>query len=91
MAPEFLCVLGLLAHQMMILAEMSQASGQVIWPQDYIRKRPYKFGLSIIGTIVGYAALMDSGQITSLTAFGVGVVANDIIDRIGKITAAKIQ
>lgn len=87
----FLCFLGLIAHQLTILAEMSQAHGSLVTPYDYIKKRPYKFSLSVIGAIVGYMVLQQMGELTLLTAFGVGYIANDSIDRAGKLTAAKMQ
>lgn len=90
-SPEFLCCLGLIAHQLSILAEMSQADGKMITPLAYIKRRPYKFSLSVIGAIVGYVVLLQLGELTPITAFGVGYIANDSIDRVGKITAVKMQ
>ena len=91
MTTEFLCFLGLLTHQLTILAEMSQARGKMVTPFDYIKERPYKLSLSAIGAVVGYIVLMQMNELTLLTAFGVGYMANDSIDRVGKMAATKIQ
>ncbi len=90
MEPGILCALGLLAHLLAVLAEMSHAAGKIVTPLEYIKKRPYKLSLAIIGAIVGYAALEQMGELTQLTAFGIGYMANDSIDRMGKITASRM-
>ena len=91
MTPEILCALGLLTHQIGILAEMSQARGVRVSPFDYIRERPYKLSLSIIGAIIGYIVLQQSGELTLITAYGIGYMANDSIDRVGKMATMKSQ
>lgn len=91
MSTELLCILGLLTHQLTILAEMSQARNKRVTPFDYMRERPYKLSLSIIGAVIGYIVLSQMGELTLITAYGVGYMANDSIDRVGKITAMKIQ
>lgn len=91
MSTELLCVLGLLTHQLSILAEMSQAKGRRVGPIEYIRERPYKLSLSIIGAVIGYIILAQVGELTLLTAYGVGYMANDSIDRAGKIASMRMQ
>lgn len=91
MSTELLCFLGLLTHQLTILAEMSQARGVRVSPFDYMRERPYKLSLSIIGAVIGYIVLQQSGELTLITSYGIGYMANDSIDRVGKMTSMKMQ
>lgn len=86
-----LCFLGLLTHQITVLAEMSQARKCIVNPIGYFKERPYKVALSCIGAVVGYLVLLQMNELTLLTAFGVGYMANDSIDRVGKMTAVKIK
>ena len=91
MTTETLCFLGLLTHQLTILAEMSQSRKTRVTPFDYMRERPYKLSLSIIGAIIGYIVLQQMGELTLITAYGVGYMANDSIDRVGKMTSMRIK
>ena len=91
MMEALMCTLGLMTHQIAILAEMSQARGCTVWPQDYVKDRPYKFALAVIGAMVGYIILYELEQLTMLTAFGIGAAANDSIDRAGSMSVSKIK
>jgi len=91
MSTEILCLLGLLTNLLSILAEMSQARNCRVSPLTYINERPYKLSLSIIGAVIGYIVLDQMGELTLITAYGVGYMANDSIDRIGKMTAMKMR
>ena len=86
-----MCLLGMLAHHLSVLAEMSQAAGAMVTPVQYARRRPYKLSLSLIGAVVGYVALYELGELTLITAFGAGFIADSTVDRVGKLTLGKIQ
>ncbi len=85
-----MCFLGWASHHLSVLAEMSQSAGEIISPVAYAKRRPYKLALSIIGTVIGYAILYELGEVTALTAIGVGYMADSSVDRFGKITARKL-
>ena len=82
--------LGWLAHHVSVLAEMSQAAGKRVTPLEYARRRPYKLTLSLIGTAVGYLVLMQMDELTLLTAFGAGFIADTTVDRAGKLAMGKM-
>ena len=46
--------------------------------------------ISVIGALVGYAALNHTGDLSPITAFGVGYMANTVPDLIGKRVGAKL-
>jgi hypothetical protein len=85
-------ILGLLSHFLIEFARLA------------VDKQPrnlcvYLFGsprhqvqtaISVIGAIVGYAALQQTGDLSPLTAFGVGYIANTVPDLIGKRTGGKL-
>jgi hypothetical protein len=83
-------VLGQFTHLLLILQEMSSAAGRRVGFTYYTRKRPYKFTLAIISSIVGVAVLHQYNELTVLTAFGVAAYSSDVLDRVGRITAAKL-
>lgn len=48
------------------------------------RKHRLQTALSVIGALVGYAALAQSGDLSGITAFGVGYMSNTVPDVLGK-------
>lgn len=53
-------------------------------------KRRVQTLISVIGALVGYSALAYTGDLTPITAFGVGYMANTVPDLIGKRTGNKL-
>lgn len=80
---------GLAAH---FLKHMSQqrVSGKPITPRAYWLAHPYHSALSVVGALAGYAALIEAGQLTGLTAFGVGYMANSMADVLGQRAAGRM-
>ena len=77
-------ILGLLTHFLMILSEMSTARKQMVTPWGYMKEKPYKAALSVIGSIVAYSLLPVDAE--PYVVFGAGYMANDALDRLGSIT-----
>jgi hypothetical protein len=87
----FLAALGLFTHHVTVLAEMSVAKGKRVGLREYMRTRPYKITLSITGSIIGVIALAQMGELSLLTAFGVGMASSDFADRAGRMALGKMQ
>ena len=85
-----LCCLGLFSHHIAVLAEMSSVKGKKVKFSEYIKLRPYKMSMSITGSIVGFIALAQMGELTLLTAFGIGMACSDVADRAGRIAIGKL-
>ena len=87
---EAMLIYGLLSHY---LKKMSEAviSDEKVTPVKYWSRNPYQTLLCAIGAVVGYAALIETHQLTGLTAFGVGYMSNSIADIIGARTARKLE
>jgi len=77
-------ILGLLTHFLMILMEMSTARKRTVTPWEFIKEKPYKAALSVIGSIVAYSLLPSEAE--PYVVFGAGYMANDALDRLGTIT-----
>lgn len=77
-------ILGLLTHFLMILSEMSTARKALVTPLGYLKEKPYKAALSVIGSIVAYSLL--PSEVEPYVVFGAGYMANDALDRLGTIT-----
>jgi len=86
-----LCALGLLANLISVLSEMSAARKTFVSPLAYIRERPYKVVMAIIGAVIGYVVLMQINELSMLTAFGAGYISSDGADRAGRIANAKMR
>lgn len=76
--------LGLAAHFCKELARINKETGAVPHAVRYWSRHPYQTALCIIGALVGFFALYETQQLTGLTAFGCGWMANSMADIIGK-------
>lgn len=84
--------MGLATHFLVDLARMMKES-------EDLRLSNYLFGstknriatsLSTIGAVVGYVALDQMNELTAITAFGAGYMANTVPDVLGKRTGKKL-
>jgi hypothetical protein len=82
--------LGLVTHFVLVLSDVSAARKKYISPWQFIKERPYKVTLSIIGAIVGYAVLQDVKDAPAYVYFSVGYMANDTLDKAGSIASRKM-
>ena len=82
MTEPLMLILGVLAHFFKALAQI-RVNGHPINPIKYWLDHPYHSALTVIGAIVGYVALMETGQLTAINAFGIGFMANSVADVIG--------
>lgn len=83
-------LLGTASHFLKKVVEIRRAgeSNSLI---DYWRRHPYESLLSIIGAIVGLIVLHQMGELTLLTAYGTGYMANSMSDALGSRTKSIIQ
>lgn len=87
--PVMLC-LGLTTHYLLILSEMSASRKCVVHPWSYLKDRPYKAALSAIGAVLAYS-MIAGNEVEPYIVFGAGYMANDALDRVGSITAKRMQ
>ncbi len=80
--PVTLLFIGLFLHLVKKVVEIRQ-SGQEIGLVGYVKKRPY-LTISALGGALAAYGLMPAEQINSLTAFGLGYMANSAVDAIGR-------
>jgi len=89
---EFMVFLGFLTHHISILIDLKIVKKKkvnlITW---YIKKRPLKLLLSVIGSVAGYVVLDDLGYLNAATALTIGYLSDSIVDKIGKITAGRIK
>lgn len=84
-------IMGWLAHHLSLLYRIHNETGNIIYPIAYVKSRPYKFILSIIGTIMGtiiVVAQFESSENYALyltMLAGVGFACDGIADQIGKM------
>lgn len=87
-APVML-VLGLATHFLVDVIALRKTDPSAGF-KSYWTANPYQSALSIIGALVGYAVLDGMGELTLVTAYGVGYMANSVPDVIGKRTGGKL-
>ncbi|MCZ0926447.1 hypothetical protein L0636_00910 [Halomonas janggokensis] len=70
-----MAVLGHLVHLLKKVVEL-RASGERVGVVSFIRSRPYRTALGVAGSAAAMGYLFDSGDVTAMTAFGFGYMAD---------------
>lgn len=95
-----LVVLGFLSHLIGDLAEESTKAGETVKPIAFIKARPYRILMSIIGSSVGFLIVMVDldKQLTAelystayTMAFGIGYASDSVINKIATIATNKME
>ena len=95
-----LVVLGWLVHVLGDLIEASKQNGGPINPVTFIKSKPYRTLMSIIGAALGFLMLMhdlnvqvknELFQSAYATAFGLGYAADSIINKAANIAQQRID
>jgi hypothetical protein len=75
---------GLITHFVLVLSNISTSRKKLVSPWQYIKERPYKVVLAVIGAIVGYS-MLGGAQLPGYVYFGAGYMANDALDEFGSM------
>lgn len=78
-----MAVLGHLIHLLKKVVE-ARASGQRIGLIEYIKERPYRTAMGMAGSAAAMGYLFDSGDVTAMTALGIGYMADSGLAMLGK-------
>lgn len=70
-----MAVLGHLVHLLKKVVEL-RASGEEVGLIGFVRSRPYRTALGVAGSAAAMGYLFDSGNVTAMTAFGFGYMAD---------------
>lgn len=100
--PFILMLMGLLAHfGRRILAAVTHGTESRPCFTDYWKKQPIQTALSLTGALAGYAMFAhfpdfdkmapDVQNVVRVTAFGIGFMADNVIDAVGDKAIAKIK
>ena len=81
--------MGVLSHFMKALTQMKK-DGMPTTPKEYWRENPYHSVMTLIGAVVGFVALFQMNELSPITAFGVGFMANSVADVIGSRALNKL-
>lgn len=94
-------LMGWLAHHLKVLIQMSQNKGVVVNPITYIKARPFKFALSIVGTTMGtiFVAFTMHPELNPSVTYGVylaalagvGVMGDLVADKFGSLAAKRMD
>lgn len=70
-----MAALGHLVHLLKKVVEL-RASGEEVGLLGFVRSRPYRTALGMAGSAAAMGYLFDSGDVTAMTAFGFGYMAD---------------
>lgn len=73
-----MALLGHATHLVKKVVEARQRGGQV-GLMGYVRGRPYRTALGVCGTAAAMGWMLEAGQVTAMTAFGVGYMADSAL------------
>jgi len=88
--PLTMLVLGVVANQLNALSAASKEAGEPISPVQYVKDKPYRCVLSLVGAVIGYGVLIDTGQLTAVAAVGVGFAGAEVINWVSDWTRRKM-
>lgn len=70
--------LGVVTHQVLTLAKKSKDDGHPPSLKDYYKQRPYDTAGTVLLSVIGYMTLGGLGELTNLTALGVGFTGDSV-------------
>lgn len=82
-------VLGLVAHFLKDFARIRKETGRNPSIMRYWRDNPHQSLLSVVSAVAGFIVLLETKELTSVTAFMLGYMANSVADILGKRTPFK--
>ena len=88
--PLAMLAYGMAANLLAALGEASRQQGRPINPWAFISARPYRVVLGIVAGLAGYGALISTGQLSGVAAFGVGYMGTDVLQRLADSAGAKV-
>lgn len=86
----FLVAGGLLAHLLMKVIELRRVESSVTLG-GYLKSHPYVSMYSVVAAAVAGVALYYYGELTPITAVGVGYMSDSIMDKITKRTQSAVR
>src|SRR3990167_2838866 len=89
--PFFMLIYGMLAHfARKVIAAQAHQSDRRPCITDYWKHNPMQTIVSLTGALAGFGALYGSPELTKLTAFGIGYMADNLADAVGEQTLKKV-
>lgn len=82
LAPLAMLAAGLLAHLLKKFIEVRQQL-EALTLVAYLKARPYKTAMSVIGAGVGYLLIAEPSTPSLVAAFGVGYAADSMLEVVG--------
>lgn len=89
-APLAMLFAGLLTHLLKKFLEVRQQMEALTLPA-YLKARPYKSTLALIGACAGYLLVGDPAPPGLVAAFGVGYAADSMLEVIGARSRAAVR
>lgn len=81
---------GLLAHFLMKFRELRK-SEQTLTLKQYVKANPYQIAYSTVSAFTVAVALWHYGELTAITAAGVGYMADSVMDKFTNRTTAALR
>lgn len=81
---------GLLGHFLSKFRELRKTE-QTLTMKKYIAAHPYQIAYSTISAVTAAAALWHYGELTAITAVGIGYMADSIMDKITNRTNTALR
>ena len=83
--------IGVAIHLVKELMRIKKESGVIMSPVAYIKDHPFQSTLMVIGALAGYTILLETNQLTAMSALMFGYISDSIIDVMGKRAIKKVE
>lgn len=83
-------ILGTAAHFLKKVVEARQID-RTVTMRGYWTMFPYASTLSLVGAMAGFFALYQIGELSMINAFGVGYIADSVVNTLGKRGNAALE
>lgn len=85
-----LVALGLIAHLFGKMRELRKTEKTMTF-RKHFAAHPYQIGYSIVSATAASSAMYQYGELTPITAVGIGYMADSIMDKISNRTAMALR
>lgn len=84
-------ILGIMIHQLLTMAKETKAQGKVVKLREHYKAHPYSSAATILLSIAGYFMLGSLGQLSHITALGIGYMGDSVGNTVTQLTKTAIN
>jgi hypothetical protein len=84
-------ILGVIIHQLLTMAKQNKSEGGGLNPKEYYMSHPYATTATILLSVAGFFMLSGLGQLTQVTALGMGYMGDSVGNTVTQLTKTAVN